>query len=286
MNSNISEILLIKCFEIEKEICDKLSEKFELFYYELYSFEYFQYILDLLSKIFNKKTFIIYCSLINSFFIKNSLSIGEEYTRIKIKNKNIILYYLIVSSSTLLIKSTIEKSFIRIKEYLILNNKENWLKQFQYLENISEFYPIIKNLGFIYYIKRSQKEINLLDIPIEKEDKSLILNFDYLRFSKYLLLIKFFLKLIKLFSYEKNKINRKEIFTNNNLSLKIDKNRNQNYSKICTICLNNFTNISSTICGHLFCWKCIIQYLQKNSYCPKCRKPCLPREVIFLKNFD
>ena len=286
MNSNISEILLIKCFEIEKEICDKLSEKFELFYYELYSFEYFQYILDLLSKIFNKKTFIIYCSLINSFFIKNSLSIGEEYTRIKIKNKNIILYYLIVSSSTLLIKSTIEKLFIRIKEYLILNNKENWLKQFQYLENISEFYPIIKNLGFIYYIKRSQKEINLLDIPIEKEDKSLILNFDYLRFSKYLLLIKFFLKLIKLFSYEKNKINRKEIFTNNNLSLKIDKNRNQNYSKICTICLNNFTNISSTICGHLFCWKCIIEYLQKNSYCPKCRKSCLPREVIFLKNFN
>ena len=286
MNSNISEILLIKCFEIEKEICDKLSEKFELFYYELYSFEYFQYILDLLSKIFNKKTFIIYCSLINSFFIKNSLSIGEEYTRIKIKNKNIILYYLIVSSSTLLIKSTIEKLFIRIKEYLILNNKENWLKQFQYLENISEFYPIIKNLGFIYYIKRSQKEINLLDIPIEKEDKSLILNFDYLRFSKYLLLIKFFLKLIKLFSYEKNKINRKEIFTNNNLSLKIDKNRNQNYSKICTICLNNFTNISSTICGHLFCWKCIIQYLQKNNYCPKCRKLCLPREVILLKNFD
>ena len=286
MNSNISEILLIKCFEIEKEICEKLSEKFELFYYELYSFECFHYILDLLSKFFNKKTFMIYFSLINSFFIKNHLSTGEEYSRIKIKSKNIIIYYLIVSSSSLLIKNMIGKLFIRIKEYLIINKKENLLKKIQYLEKVNDFYPIIENLGFIYYIKRSQKEIDLLNIQIEKEDNSLIRNFDYLQFSKYLLLIKLFLKFIQLFSYEKKNINIKEISNHYNLSLKIDKNRNQNYSKICTICLNNFTNISSTICGHLFCWKCIIEYLQKNSYCPKCRKSCLPREVIFLKNFN
>ena len=286
MNSNISEILLIKCLEIEKDICEKLSEKFELFYYELYSFENFHYILDFLSKFFNKNTFIIYCSFINSFFLKNNLSIGEEYTRIKIKNKNIILYYLIVSSSSLLIKSIIEKLFGRIKEYLILNKKRNWLKTFQYLEKFNDFYPIIENLAFIFYIKRSQKDIDLLNVPIEKKDKLLIGNFDYLKFSEYLLLIKLFLKFIQLFSYEKNNINIKNISNNYNLSLKIDKYRIQNYSKICSICLNNFTNISTTICGHLFCWKCIIQYLQKNNYCPKCRKLCLPREVILLKNFD
>ena len=85
--------------------------------------------MDFLSKLINEKTFLIYSCLLNNFILTKNKSIGEEYTRIKIKNKNIIVYFLLISSSSLLIQSLSEKFLVKIKEYLIYNRKEYWIRK-------------------------------------------------------------------------------------------------------------------------------------------------------------
>jgi len=68
-----------------------------------------------------------------------------------------------------------------------------------------------------------------------------------------------------------------------------DENENENEEeKIqiqdCLLCMDRIQNISCTFCGHIFCWDCIIKYLQINNSCPFCRKICLPQNVIRLRN--
>lgn len=54
----------------------------------------------------------------------------------------------------------------------------------------------------------------------------------------------------------------------------------------CLLCLSKRQDTSSTLCGHLFCWACIIKYLQENPTCPFCRKTCRPQNVIYLQNYN
>ena len=284
MSSNINQILLIRCLEIEKEICEKITEKFKGIFYELYSFQHCHFILDFLSKFINEKTFLIYSCLLNNFILTKNKSIGQEYTRIKIKNKNIIVYFLLISSSSLLIQSISEKFLVKIKEYLIYNRKEYWLKKVNDLNEYKSFIPIIGKLGYFYYIQKFEKEIEV-NITNKEKENSLIPNYNYLEFSKYLLLIKLIVKFVQLFSFKKTNFNVK-LIQNNNLIFKVNNKRTFQFLNKCNICYGNFKNISSTICGHLFCWDCIINYLQQNNYCPKCRKVCLPQQVIFLQNFN
>ena len=46
------------------------------------------------------------------------------------------------------------------------------------------------------------------------------------------------------------------------------------------------SNWSSTKCGHLYCWECIIQALENKQECPICRARCLPQEVVQLKTTE
>lgn len=49
----------------------------------------------------------------------------------------------------------------------------------------------------------------------------------------------------------------------------------------CIICLDNFTNVTTTACGHVFCHECLTQALiqgekqadRNSGTCPMCRKP-------------
>jgi hypothetical protein len=46
---------------------------------------------------------------------------------------------------------------------------------------------------------------------------------------------------------------------------------------LCRICYDDIKNKSSTKCGHVFCWTCIIQTLEMSPECPVCRSSCKPR---------
>ena len=54
---------------------------------------------------------------------------------------------------------------------------------------------------------------------------------------------------------------------------------------ICHLCSERKTEPTSTLCGHIFCWKCIHQWLKERSECPICRTPTEPSRLIHLINF-
>jgi peroxin-10 len=75
------------------------------------------------------------------------------------------------------------------------------------------------------------------------------------------------------------------------LNIKSTNSNNSNRHTIttdatCLLCLDVRKNTSVTLCGHLFCWSCIINYLQTNTSCPFCRKECQPQNVILLQNYN
>jgi peroxin-10 len=52
----------------------------------------------------------------------------------------------------------------------------------------------------------------------------------------------------------------------------------------CKICFDARKSVSSTPCGHLFCWDCILRYAQVKYECPICRAPVQPKEIIRIAN--
>eukprot|EP00644_Phytophthora_capsici_P002065 jgi/Phyca11/530915/estExt2_fgenesh1_pm.C_PHYCAscaffold_840026 len=47
----------------------------------------------------------------------------------------------------------------------------------------------------------------------------------------------------------------------------------------CSICLDVLENMTSTICGHVFCAVCIRQAIRANGKCPLCQRPLLLKDI-------
>ncbi|XP_059490562.1 peroxisome biogenesis factor 10 [Neocloeon triangulifer] len=56
--------------------------------------------------------------------------------------------------------------------------------------------------------------------------------------------------------------------------------------KKCSLCLEEMREVSCTPCGHLFCWECILEWLNSKTECPLCREPFQPSRVVRLQNYD
>ena len=52
----------------------------------------------------------------------------------------------------------------------------------------------------------------------------------------------------------------------------------------CTLCLEPMRYPSVTVCGHTFCWDCIIDWCREKPECPLCRQECLAQHVLVLRN--
>ncbi|XP_058831105.1 peroxisome biogenesis factor 10 [Topomyia yanbarensis] len=53
----------------------------------------------------------------------------------------------------------------------------------------------------------------------------------------------------------------------------------------CALCMELAVDLSATQCGHLFCWVCILNWLDERQICPICREAIKKSRVIRLMNF-
>ncbi|KAI9559269.1 hypothetical protein GHT06_016058 [Daphnia sinensis] len=54
----------------------------------------------------------------------------------------------------------------------------------------------------------------------------------------------------------------------------------------CSLCWDSRKNTACTPCGHLFCWHCILQWLQTKHECPLCRESVQPSRIVPLLNYE
>ena len=53
----------------------------------------------------------------------------------------------------------------------------------------------------------------------------------------------------------------------------------------CPLCLEACRDLTTTPCGHLFCWKCIAEWASDRTECPVCRTHVEPQRLVALQHF-
>lgn len=59
---------------------------------------------------------------------------------------------------------------------------------------------------------------------------------------------------------------------------------NPDKTRKCALCLNARTNTASTECGHLYCWSCIVPWLETKPECPLCGNAATPSKLMYAVN--
>jgi len=56
--------------------------------------------------------------------------------------------------------------------------------------------------------------------------------------------------------------------------------------KTCVVCMSRRVCPTYLKCGHVFCWECILKWVERKGYCPTCRVKAGVRDVNVLEGYD
>lgn len=54
----------------------------------------------------------------------------------------------------------------------------------------------------------------------------------------------------------------------------------------CPLCLEMCEAATTTLCGHVFCWECVCEWVSENMECPVCRTSVEPQQLVCLQHFE
>ncbi len=54
----------------------------------------------------------------------------------------------------------------------------------------------------------------------------------------------------------------------------------------CPLCLEMCEAPTTTLCGHVFCWDCVCEWVSENVVCPVCRCSVEPQQLVCLQHFE
>lgn len=262
---------------------------------------------------FSKFLFYFVCYHIN----KEKLSSGEEYAgifKIFLNKKSVLFYVLMMSMKNYLIKSgykffnsLYENSLARINNKVNKTMIDTFITKFQFpsLDDISskleeiEFCYFFINGNFYNFIQRI---FNIrYNLKSDNKTQNDLINSDGFKILGYIISFKLICQFIIFIKHNTSIINKiRKDYKNNlpitesqrNLNLHLEKKKALNLKpttlnrKQCLLCMETRKNTSATLCGHLFCWECITNYLQSTPACPFCRSECYPQGVILIHNLN
>lgn len=290
---NTSKDLIFKLNDINRDVIHSIIHKIRLLFSDIFnidSLHSYPWAFCFINEHFSS----LLGNIVFWFKVYNTYSPGEELSMIHFEKKKCFIVYIVLLAAKGYLDKIIRQTYKRITEvisskypkatsllslinlFLPSDQTINDFNMMYFLFNNSHKYNIIEKILNISYLNSIQ-ETNIYNTTIIFKAISSIIAIRLI--SKLIDQITISIKILSnksLIKVNENKINEHD---------KILKLNKANKENVCLICLDNYKDVSSTICGHLFCWKCIIEYLESNSKCPKCRRACYSSQVIYLQNY-
>ncbi|KAM3132075.1 hypothetical protein pb186bvf_015819 [Paramecium bursaria] len=216
---------------------------------------------------------LIYYSLT---FLRNHQTIGEEYTNVipyndvdynerytQITRSRRVLFLLLS-----LFPYTILK-FLKNK-YQSIQQEHSYLPDSdQVITSVLQFHLSIFMIFGQYY--EIAKRITSVQYVFTRQLPTHGLN--YQRIGKFYLI----LQIIQFSKFTYNTIKK---YQQHHKQVIVQTSNEVNQNQKCKLCYDEATNLTCTSCGHLFCWTCILKWLQTKQICPICRQPIKPNQLL------
>lgn len=285
-----------------REIILRLIQKDDRYIYLIESFfiEIYQKIKDLNlvprtfnlnSNVFHKLSLILY--YLFSYKVGGLDTLGEEYCQMKKSNTGFVYLFArifkteIIKRILSLAKRILAKTFSYFKftkislllDSLFTYNEDNMPELIAEIE-ITLFFLFGKNLDLSCRVFRSSYD------QISETENNSIFNEEAFIFLGCLCSYKLIYKFISHIKNGYKEIFDKQVFStksdDKSAKLVIKTNKSKKQNKECILCLDSVVVATTTLCGHIFCWACISEYLQDNPKCPKCRQQNFPQNLILV----
>lgn len=210
--------------------------------------------------------------------LNNLLTLGEEYTSIIQLDKNGTQLKMVPFSRRLLFAIIHSFSPLIIEKLLFryITNENNFD-----LKSAKDLIEKLKDLNLILfytfgtYSRIADRLLNLKYYSFGPNNDNYFAN----RFLSFFATLQFILNVIVTFRLKEIKDEMIIETASNGQSEPL------NEKQRCSLCWGIRVDDTATLCGHLFCWKCICRWIAIEPFCPICRfKINNGNELIFAKN--